>query len=38
VVKMKFAFGYVEEMDIVVTEDGCEVLNEMDRELRIIPI
>lgn len=26
------------EMDIVVTEDGCEVLNEMDRELRIIPI
>lgn len=26
------------EMDIVVTEDGCEVLNEMNRELRIIPI
>ncbi len=26
------------ETDIVVTEDGCEVLNKMDTELRVIPI
>ncbi len=29
---------YQAEMDIVVTEDGGEILNEMDRELRIIPV
>ncbi len=29
---------YSTEMNIVVTEDGCEILNEMDWELRIIPI
>jgi len=29
---------YQTEIDLVVTEDGCEVLNEMDRELRIIPV
>jgi Xaa-Pro aminopeptidase len=28
---------YQTEIDLVVTKDGCEVLNEMDRELRIIP-
>jgi Xaa-Pro aminopeptidase len=29
---------YQTEMDIVVQEDGCEILNEMDRELRTIPL
>ncbi len=29
---------YQTETDIVVTEDGCEILNEMDWDLRIIPI
>jgi len=29
---------YQTEMDITITEDGCEVLNEMDLELRVIPI
>ena len=29
---------YQTEMDIVVTEDGCEILNEMDRGLRVIPV
>ena len=29
---------YQTETDITVTEDGCEILNEMDWELRIIPI
>ncbi len=32
-------FGrYTTELDIAVTGDGCEILNEMERELRIIPI
>ena len=29
---------YQTEMNIVITEDGCEILNEMDRELRVIPV
>ena len=29
---------YQTEMNIVVTEDGCEILNEMELELRVIPI
>ena len=30
--------SYQTETDIVVTEDGCDILNKMDWELRIIPI
>ncbi len=29
---------YTTEFDIVVNEDGCELLNEMDLELRVIPV
>jgi len=29
---------YTTELDIAVHEDGCEILNEMDWELRVIPL
>jgi len=36
---MSTEYGYYQtEMNIVVTEDGCEILNEMELELRVIPI